>query len=310
MKYRDPITGEFKELTVNVADTMPVGTIVAYSSIKIPTNWLECKGQAISRETYADLFSKIGVTFGEGDGSTTFNLPDLRGKTVFGYSPDSDNLISMGNTGGEATHTLTIDEIPAHTHKYGSSTSGNLAANGSEHGTSTQTNSYTTSSTGGGQAHNNMPPYLVATYIIKVSAGAVGNVAQVVSTESDSEINTYSCNYINNLNEKIQSIENFINENVRSLKTFIELEDNTDLNTITAYGTYRSVSSEHTSTMTNVPLSVGGGFTMYVSGYTSTLGNKEYRRQEIIYTYNTYIRNTTDAGQTWTDWKVVKLSEI
>lgn len=208
MKYRDPTTGEFKELTVNVADTMPVGTIVAYSSKDIPDNWMECKGQTISRETYADLFSKIGVTFGTGDGSTTFNLPDLRGKTTFGYDPKSAYLLGIGDTGGEETHTLTVNEMPAHTHnglywqgiKGISLNSGEVSGYHLEWGAgyNYDATDMVTNTTGGGQAHNNMPPYLVTTYIIKVSAGAVGNVAQVVSTESDSELTTYSCNYINN----------------------------------------------------------------------------------------------------------------
>lgn len=58
-------------------DTMPVGAIIQFGSSTIPTNWLECDGSAISRTTYQDLFNTIGITYGQGDGFTTFNLPDL-----------------------------------------------------------------------------------------------------------------------------------------------------------------------------------------------------------------------------------------
>ena len=62
----------------------PIGTILAYGGTNVPTGWMLCQGQAISRTTYAELFAVIGTTFGSGNGSTTFNLPDLRNKAVMG----------------------------------------------------------------------------------------------------------------------------------------------------------------------------------------------------------------------------------
>ena len=58
-------------------DTMPVGVIIQFGSSTIPTNWLECDGSEVSRTTYQDLFNTIGTTYGQGDGFSTFNLPDL-----------------------------------------------------------------------------------------------------------------------------------------------------------------------------------------------------------------------------------------
>ena len=82
-------------------------------------SWLLCNGAAISRTTYADLFTAIGTTYGTGDGSTTFNLPNLEGRVVVGYNPVADTGISQRNmaaTGGTETHTLTTSELPSHTH--------------------------------------------------------------------------------------------------------------------------------------------------------------------------------------------------
>jgi hypothetical protein len=69
----------------NVPPRMPPGTVVSYAASTVPTGWLECNGAAISRTTYASLFAAIGTVFGIGNGSSTFNLPDLRGYFVRGY---------------------------------------------------------------------------------------------------------------------------------------------------------------------------------------------------------------------------------
>lgn len=64
-------------------DTLPVGAIVIFSSETIPENWLLCNGQAVSRTDYQDLFNTIGITFGQGDGFTTFNLPNLNQQQIY-----------------------------------------------------------------------------------------------------------------------------------------------------------------------------------------------------------------------------------
>ncbi len=73
------ISNEFRQ------QLWPVGSIITSAALVAPTgNWLECNGAAVNRITYADLYAAIGDTYGDGDGSTTFNLPDLRGRAVIG----------------------------------------------------------------------------------------------------------------------------------------------------------------------------------------------------------------------------------
>lgn len=141
--------------------------------------WLRCAGAAISRTTYADLFAVIGTAFGAGDGSTTFNLPDCRGR-VLGAIGTGVGLSArvLGDTVGAETHTLTIGEMPVHnhgvtdpghTHGY-QNQSGNQdtdnafstenAADQVEYNqtTGSSTTGITINNTGGGGAHNNMQP--------------------------------------------------------------------------------------------------------------------------------------------------------
>jgi microcystin-dependent protein len=109
--------------------TISAGTIIPYGGSSAPSGFLLCDGSAVSRTTYSTLFGVISTTFGSGDGSTTFNVPDLRGRVVAGkdnmggsaasrltgttMSPDGNTL---GATGGEQTHTLTTGELASHTH--------------------------------------------------------------------------------------------------------------------------------------------------------------------------------------------------
>ena len=80
----------------------PVGTIQAYGGATAPTGWMLCQGQAISRTTYAELFAVIGTSFGTGDGSTTFNIPDLRGEFLRGAGTNSHS--GQGDGGSVGTH--------------------------------------------------------------------------------------------------------------------------------------------------------------------------------------------------------------
>ena len=72
------------DLAITGGSLLPIGAVIAYSGTIAPKNWLLCNGDAVSRETYADLFNLIGVTYGNGDGSTTFNLPNYQGKFILG----------------------------------------------------------------------------------------------------------------------------------------------------------------------------------------------------------------------------------
>ena len=69
---------------------LPTGSVIPFAGKTAPTGWRMCQGQAVSRTTYAQLFSVIGTTFGSGDGSTTFNLPDLRGRVAVGVDSDAN----------------------------------------------------------------------------------------------------------------------------------------------------------------------------------------------------------------------------
>lgn len=91
----------------------PAGIIMPFAGTVAPENYLFCDGSAVSRTTYATLFGVIGTTFGAGDGSTTFNVPDLSGRVPLGVS--STHL--LGSTGGSETVTLTESELPSHVHE-------------------------------------------------------------------------------------------------------------------------------------------------------------------------------------------------
>ena len=92
--------------SVSGGGTVPTAAIIPYGSITPPTGYLFCDGSAVSRTTYADLFTAIGTTFGVGDGSTTFNIPDLRARMPIGTHPSGPVAIqTLGNTGGAFNHT-------------------------------------------------------------------------------------------------------------------------------------------------------------------------------------------------------------
>lgn len=89
-----------------------IGSILMFAGETAPDGWLLCNGQAVSRTDYADLFAVIGVAYGSGDTSTTFNLPDLGGRVPVGVN----DTYLVGGHGGSETHYITTDEMPAHNH--------------------------------------------------------------------------------------------------------------------------------------------------------------------------------------------------
>ena len=157
-------------------DAIPVGTIIPYVSEYPPNYWLQCNGSEISREEYADLFLVIGITYGPGDGSTTFNLPDLRGRDIIGFGQNR----SMGEIGGEEKHLLTIDEMPEHSHEI-LTTSSNIGGDYSDetvkniltgqrngqYKSKTSNNNNFIKNKGGNKSFNIMQPFTVCNYIIK-----------------------------------------------------------------------------------------------------------------------------------------------
>jgi microcystin-dependent protein len=88
-----------------------------YAGSTIPTGWLACDGAPVSRTTYAGLFTAIGVTFGAGDGSTTFNLPDTRSRMPIGAGTGTGlTNRALGTSGGGESKTINSANLPTHTH--------------------------------------------------------------------------------------------------------------------------------------------------------------------------------------------------
>lgn len=194
--------------------SLPIGSIIPYSGETAPEGYSICDGKELNRETYKELFSIVGTTFGNGDGTSTFNLPNLKGRVTVGIDNSDTNFNTLGKVGGEKTHTLTINEMPSHTHKPSTSQYGQFTV----HSTSTAYgtpdlaggnqayNAYVneTQPTGGGQAHNNLQPYITLNYIIKIYGEAMLTGDVIDSLEGDSSYNAPS---IHAVNTKIKELE-------------------------------------------------------------------------------------------------------
>jgi microcystin-dependent protein len=180
------------QLAAASASGTPVGALQAYAGTSAPTGWLLCYGQAISRTIYAPLFAAISTTYGTGDGSTTFNVPDLRGRAVAGIDnmggSDAGRIDwtnAAGTTGGEQYHTIAVAELPSHTHTvtdpghshtYVYATQFPAAAGGATFavwygtqtvGTGTSTTGITIGNTGSGNGANVMQPTMLVNWLIK-----------------------------------------------------------------------------------------------------------------------------------------------
>ena len=176
---------------------VPVGSVILWTTTSAPSDWLICDGSAISRSTYSALFAIISTTFGIGNGSTTFNIPDLRQRFPLGKAVSGTGS-SIANTGGLIDHTHTVDppntttsSDGAHTHTVDpvSTTTGtpsaiisNMSLTGfASAASSTHTHNVdiasTTSSSSGAHTHTldvasfnagtANPPFLVLNFIIK-----------------------------------------------------------------------------------------------------------------------------------------------
>lgn len=179
----------------------PTGSVIAWAGKQSlsnpPTGWLFCDGSPVLQALYPDLFGVIGTTYGGGGipPFLTFNVPNLEHRVPIGIGPDSPfyNLDTIGATGGSLDASLTIDQLPIHSHDINLTTGGSRAKidtyteNGSnENGLRTAVDSgFTDNDTrqqadhthsvigetdpvGSGDDHRNMPPYIVMRYIIKI----------------------------------------------------------------------------------------------------------------------------------------------
>ncbi|OAI41007.1 hypothetical protein AYO40_00565 [Planctomycetaceae bacterium SCGC AG-212-D15] len=163
------------------SDLVPPGILLAFAGSSVPAGWLLCDGSAVSRTTYAGLFTAISTTWGAGDGSTTFNLPDLRGRIAVGADGSGVHLPvnkpALGASGGEEQHTLSTAELPAHNHA--TSGYGLARISNAGEGVNVAPNQSTSNhvdvsnppqnpaSVGSGSAHNNLQPYAAVQHIIK-----------------------------------------------------------------------------------------------------------------------------------------------
>jgi microcystin-dependent protein len=135
---------------------VPSGAVMSFAMNAAPTGWLECDGAAVSRTTYSALFTAIGTTFGTGDGSTTFNLPNLRGEFVRGW--DHGRGVDSGRSFGSAQS----DDLKAHTHTVPFNDSGAGVCIADAVGSATST--VDTGSTGGAETR---PRNIALLYAIK-----------------------------------------------------------------------------------------------------------------------------------------------
>ena len=171
-----------------VSALMPTASLMPYAGTSAPTGYFLCDGSAKSRTTYSALFGIIGTTYGVGDGSTTFNIPDLRGRVIAGQddmggtsanrlttAKSGINGDNLGAFGGLEDHTLTEAEMPSHTHDV-TTGSGSNNQNGTPGNAPKGSNlssptlgqySNGATSTGGGESHNNVQPTIILNYIIK-----------------------------------------------------------------------------------------------------------------------------------------------
>lgn len=203
MKILDKTTQTYKELVLKPGgDTLPIGSIVAFSGENIPNGWLLCDGSVVSRTTYSELFNAIGLNYVE-DGvewldEERFPLPNAKGRTLVGKDSTDTDFNKLGKTSGEKTHTLTVDEMPSHKHSMNFGDSAGGDGSGFVYSSTSGNNNVFMLETGGGQTHNNLQPSLTLNFIIKAKNTVVVKGDVIQETDTASENNTYSAKAIDN----------------------------------------------------------------------------------------------------------------
>lgn len=253
-------------------ESIPVGSIIPYGDSVVPETYLPCNGQAVSRTDYPELFAIIGTSFGSGDGSTTFNVPDYRDKFVLGAGGDVD----LAETGGEKEVTLTVEQIPPHNHSltaHGSDGTGNMVSQSIGNGGSRVVASWVIGNTGGGQPHNNMPPYVGTYYIIKAKQSASVVATVVDNLESTSATDALSANMGKKLNDKINETNN---------KSAITVKCNSNIN-------YNGQNADVTVNFTDVSLQKGSNLSYSNGIFTAQ------KAKTIAVSY--YFNNASNSGE-------------
>ena len=176
--YLDGVTSAI-QTQINTLTTakVPIGAVSPYAGSSAPSGWLLCYGQNVSRTTYSALFSAISTTFGSGDGSTTFTLPDLRGRVAAGKDnmggSSASRLVNMvsggtlGASGGAERHQLSTGEMPAHTHSIATYSTGGGGSQVIQGGWAYNNfGTWYPPEVGGNDYHTNTQPTIVLNYII------------------------------------------------------------------------------------------------------------------------------------------------
>jgi microcystin-dependent protein len=184
---------DFDGANLTGIEGIPTATIVPWSTASVPSGFLECNGQAVSRSTYATLFGIVGTTYGSGDGSTTFNVPDLQDNVALGKSGTKNvgssggaNTVAVtasGNVAGStANATLSTAQLASHSHSAPTSPAGQLDTANSDRPFRAVNPGGNTGSAGSGSGHSHnmsanfagntqnpsvLQPYLTVMYIIK-----------------------------------------------------------------------------------------------------------------------------------------------
>lgn len=163
---------------LNPKGAVPTGAVMMWIGATAPAGWLLCDATAVSRTTYATLYAVIGDTYGNGNGSSTFNVPDMRGRVPIGVGtgvgdgtsgtglPTGTSMtqVALATWKGEQTHVLITAELASHTHSGATSQTGAWATSGS----SSVGNASASGSAGSDQPHNNIQPVMGINFIIKI----------------------------------------------------------------------------------------------------------------------------------------------
>lgn len=173
-------------------ESIPVGSILAFAGSTAPEGYLMCDGSNVSRTANNELFNVIGTTYGTGDGSTTFGVPNIKGKVLVMLDTSQTEFDTLGETGGSKY-------LQKHTHgTYGNVNEGSTSGYGFNApvvGNPAFGQIAPTTEVGTGNS-GNLQPYIVVNYIIKAHPSAV-NTSEVVNEHSTSETDVYSTNQTN-----------------------------------------------------------------------------------------------------------------
>lgn len=181
----DTLGGKDLSYFAQKSDIKPkAGFIYPLATPNVPDGFLLCDGKAYSRTEYVELFAAIGTYYGDGDGSTTFNVPNLQTRVPVGAGDGYE----LGSVGGEETHILTKNEMPNHQHNInygGNSGTVEFPAYSAKITDYVQAagnyNAATTTYEGGNQPHNNMQPYTVINYIISTGKESAVYIRDVIN---------------------------------------------------------------------------------------------------------------------------------